>query len=242
MSRTIRIASAAAVALTAACNDAPMAPSAVPTAGDAPNAQLIALQKATLTLRLPQLMPHTGITSKVAFTSFVNARTTVVREVLDNSADDLDPRSGYFTVTIQKGASYEGRVMATMSTFFIYDGAAKVTVASAAKTVDLGQIVMLLNPRLEMHQVDAATAHPVPGGKYMLSKDGAPLMQVTDNVMNDMSTVPGVLNFGTSRGVGTYTLCELEAPAGYAPLAACLPLATGTWGTTAVHRVQRTKL
>lgn len=237
MSRTIRLATAAAVALTAACNDAPSAPALAPA--DAPSQALAIVPLATLTLTLPQLTEPKSTIPTVRFTSFTG-RLGTVRSVKDNSADDLDPRYGYLKVTIAKSAKYEARVVSAPAYLF-RDDAVRV-VSSTASTVDLGAITMKVNPTLWIvQQTGTLPITPAAGGAFMISRDGQNLMLVEDDGVNDqLNVTPGSLQV-TLHGVGTYQFCETLVPTGFKALPGCVSITTGTWGSVTQQLIIRVK-
>lgn len=235
MSRTIRVAAALAALTLVACSESPVAPA---TTEVMPEAALVRIKLPPTVLVSARTISTSGVPASMTI-KFTSGQTTqTVVETHDNSEIDLDRRISYVQVRIVKSNVYQAQV--TKGEALLYKGDAPKVLVANGNMVDFGNLVLKYNPFIEVRNFDGGSiiGGPVAGGKYEI----VGLMTLTENDANDREPMSGRVK-AVVQGTGTYTVCELTPPAGFAMLTpACFDVTTGSWGTTKVVSFTRTPL
>ncbi len=217
MTRSLRFVAPALTALTAlafaACTDAP---ATAPEQAVDMTASLDRTPPTRQTVSVSLTVKETPSGALIGGTTvaFKSGASGTPINVVDNSADDADKRSGYFTVTLSRSTVYQATVIAALSKYDRLNATKQVN--SSWSSVSMGTIFMPINPLFIVYVRRASNSVLLGGATFTVGwADGsAPWMQRTDNV-DDISPSVGILTF-YGRSAKLHRICEITAPAGYA--------------------------
>jgi hypothetical protein len=229
--RAASCVSLAAVALTAACSDAPTSPAA----NNGPSSVLAAKASgganfgSAVTAEI-QVLNSAGEPVNAVVDFYTDKAITQVR---DNGPDDLEPSSGRLRVVLPSSNGYRAKVVGT----FDLGGQVALDVPQnsssgkqSGQKVSYTPITLPLKPIVWMHFLDKSK-QLLPGATAVIyDANGSHVQSLGDGPYDPHGPLDGKVVAYLPKD-GTYTACEMMPPTGYVLTSQkCITIAV-KWGT-----------